>query len=216
MEIILSEGEARVLGCLIEKELATPEYYPLSLNALINACNQKTNRFPVVSLGEGEVMTALHSLRDKQLVGSSEASRVIKYWHGIDKKFNLIRREAALLCLLLLRGPQTTGELRTRSEKLCGFENIEEVVRYLDNLADIGLVMKMPRQPGQKEQRYANLLVGKPSLSASAAEATRASIDSINEAVSNDDRLSELEKVVATLQQDLAQLRLELFGDINK
>ncbi len=210
MDIVLSEIEARVLGCLIEKELATPEYYPLSLNALINACNQKSNRFPVLSLSEGEVMAALQSLTEKQLIGASQAGRVVKYWHGIDKKFNLIRREAALLALLLLRGPQTTGELRIRSEKISAFANIEEVVEYLDNLSEIGLATKLPRMPGQKEQRYANLLAGGPSMADGDELVTPDSLSS--EMGKSNDRLTDLELEVATLQEELAWLRREFMA----
>lgn len=210
MDIVLNGAEARVLGCLIEKELATPEYYPLSLNALINACNQKTNRSPVLSLGERDVVAALQTLTDKQLVGASEAGRVTKYWHGIDKKFNLIRRETALLGLLLLRGPQTSGELRIRSEKMSAFANIEEVVQYLDNLADIGLAVKLPRMPGQKEQRYANLLTG-GSVMADGEEPV-VPVEMVEEKGRDDDRLTALEQEVALLQEELASLRREFMA----
>ena len=210
MDIALNEVEARVLGCLIEKELATPEYYPLSLNALINACNQKTNRSPVLSLSEGDVVAALQSLTEKQLVGASEASRVTKYWHGIDKKFNLIRRETALLCLLLLRGPQTSGELRIRSEKLSAFANIEEVVEYLDNLAEIGLAVKLPRMPGQKEQRYVNLLTGEPAMAD--MEEFVVPVELAREMGKGHDRFAMLEQEIATLQEELAWLRREFIA----
>jgi uncharacterized protein len=209
MDIILNPIEVRVLGSLMEKELATPEYYPLSLNALVNACNQKTNRSPVFSLDEGQVVNALQSLKEKKLVYRSDAGRVSKYWHDFFKQNNLIRREAALLCLLLLRGSQTAGELRTRTERLCSFENIEEVFQYLDNLSDIGLVAKLPRQPGQKEQRFTHLLAGEPEN----IDQVFARQEPIMITVEADnDRIAELEKSVAYLQEEIDTLKNEFLA----
>ncbi|OGR19921.1 MAG: hypothetical protein A2X81_02710 [Desulfobacterales bacterium GWB2_56_26] len=206
MDIILDAIEVRVLGSLMEKELATPEYYPLSLNGLINACNQKTSRLPVMSLDEGEVAGALQSLKDKRLVFQSDASRVPKYLHNFGKEHNLIRREAALLCTLLLRGPQTAGELRSRTERLCTFDSLEEVGQALDNLSAIGLVERLPRQPGRKEQRYAHLLAGEPeNLDQSAAYC----VPVIMTSDADNDRLAELEKSVASLKEDLEMLKNE-------
>ncbi len=206
MSIILNPIEVRVFGSLMEKELATPEYYPLSLNALVNACNQKTNRSPVFSLDERQVVSALHSLKEKKLVYRSDAGRVSKYWHDFFKQNNLIRREAALLCLLLLRGSQTAGELRTRTERLCSFENIEEVFQYLDNLSDIGLVAKLPRQSGQKEQRFTHLLAGEPE-NIDQVSARQEPIMITVEA--DNDRIAELEKSVAYLQEEIDTLKNE-------
>ena len=209
MDIILDTIEVRVLGSLLEKELATPEYYPLSLNALVNACNQKTNRFPVLSLDEDIVVSALQSLKKKRLVGQSDTSRVPKYWHDFIKQNNLIRLEAALLCLLLLRGPQTAGELRGRTERLCAFENPEEVLRYLDNLAEIGFVRKLPRQPGQKEQRFAHLLSGEPENTeqfSNQLEPTTAITDTEN------DHIAELIKSVALLKEEIEILKNEFLS----
>lgn len=209
MDIILNPIEVRVLGSLMEKELATPEYYPLSLNALVNACNQKTNRSPVFSLDESQVVNALHSLKEKKLVYRSDAGRVSKYWHDFFKQNNLIRREAALLCLLLLRGSQTAGELRTRTERLCSFENIEEVFQYLDNLSDIGLIVKLPRQPGQKEQRFTHLLAGEPEnidLVFSPQEPIMITVEADN------DRIAELEKSVAYLQEEIDTMKNEFLA----
>ena len=137
MSMVLTEVEARVLGALIEKEITTPEYYPLSLNALVNACNQKNNREPVTSLGEDEVAAAVQGLRDKQLAEpiSYSGSRVVKYSHTLGEAFNLDRRETAILCVLLLRGPQTVGELRGRSEWMHRFEDLNEVHLTLQRLA---------------------------------------------------------------------------------
>jgi uncharacterized protein YceH (UPF0502 family) len=207
MDIILDTIEVRVLGCLLEKELATPEYYPLSLNALTHACNQKTNRFPVLSLDDETVMSALQSLKKKRLVGQSDTSRVAKYWHDFTKQNNLIRREAALLCLLLLRGQQTAGELRNRTERLCSFENLEEVLQYLDNLVEIGFLVKLPRQPGQKEQRFAHLLSGEPEnielMTYSRQE------PGMPAAVAENERIVELEKSVAYLKEEIELLKNE-------
>ncbi|KJS00360.1 MAG: hypothetical protein VR65_12640 [Desulfobulbaceae bacterium BRH_c16a] len=206
MDIILNAIEVRVLGSLMEKELATPEYYPLSLNALINACNQKTNRSPVFSLDEKSVAGALQSLKEKHIVLQSDASRVPKYWHTFAKDNNLIRREAALLCMLLLRGPQTAGELRSRTERLCSFENLEEVGQYLDNLSAIGFVCKLPLQPGRKEQRFAHMLAGEPEN----IDQALARREPVMIAVAADnDRIAELEKSVAYLKEELEMLKNE-------
>jgi len=204
MNFILDAVEARVLGCLLEKEMATPEYYPLSLNALINACNQKTNRYPVVSLDEARVAKALQALKEKRLAGQSDSGRVIKYRHDFIKHNNLIRREAALICLLLLRGPQTAGELRSRTERLCTFETPQEVLQYLENLADLGFVRKLPRQAGQKEQRFVHLLSGEP--------------DTVEQAYApeteqgGDDRLAELERTVQMMQEEIEALKNEFLS----
>lgn len=213
MDILLDTIEARVLGSLLEKELATPEYYPLSLNALVNACNQKTNRFPVLSLDEETVMSALQSLKKKRLVGQSDTSRVPKYWHDFIKQNNLIRREAALLCLLLVRGQQTAGELRTRTERLCSFENLEEVLQYLDNLAEIGFVRKLPRQPGRKEQRFAHLLSGEPESN----DQIFIRQDPVVLATEGEnDRIAELEKAVAYLKEEIELLKNEFLSFKNE
>ena len=161
--IILSAIEARVLGALVEKEVTTPEYYPLSLNALINACNQRNNREPVTSLGEDEVRQALHGLEDMGLAGPARADgRVSKYEHHLGEAFNFTRAEAALVCVLLLRGPQTPGELRGRTERLHSFSEIADVLATLQKLTDRdpSLVALLPRQPGARESRYAHLLCG--------------------------------------------------------
>lgn len=170
---LLDAAEVRVLGALLEKEATTPEYYPLSLNALINACNQKSNRDPVVEFDEGIVSDAIEGLRQKKcafiLTGSG---RVIKYSQRISETLNLGRREMATLCTLLLRGPQTLGEIKDRSERMFAFADLGEAETVLDKLADWpggGLVKKLPRQPGHKEARYAHLLAGEPAIEAAAA-----------------------------------------------
>ena len=162
MDLQLDAAQARVLGSLLEKEIATPEYYPLSLNALVNACNQKSNRDPVVSYGEDTVEQALEELRKKGLALriSGRDTRVPKHEQRFTEKFNLGRREAAVMCVLLLRGPQTVGELRGRTERLYPFDGLEAVAGTLDRLAEMEFVRQLPRQPGFKEQRYAHLLGG--------------------------------------------------------
>src|SRR5579875_2288349 len=161
MDWQLDPAEARVLGALLEKEIATPEYYPLSLNALVNACNQKSNREPVGSYDDGTEEDALAGLREKGLaVRITGDSRVPKHAQRLTEVLNLGRREAALICVLLLRGPQTPGELRGRSERLYSFDDIESVESALNRLAEAGLVKKLPRQAGTRESRYAHLLSG--------------------------------------------------------
>src|SRR5246500_2924310 len=165
MNIELSLIEARVIGCLIEKQITTPDYYPLSINALVNACNQKSNRDPVMSLSEDVVRQALHTLNEKGMAGAASAagdSRVPKYEHRMQEAFNLTRPETALLCVLLLRGPQTPGELRGRAERLHRFEDLTDVQSTLQKLMtrEEPLAKVLPRQPGTKEARYAHLLCG--------------------------------------------------------
>src|SRR6516164_2320169 len=164
--MILTEIEARVLGSLIEKDITTPDYYPLSLNALVNACNQKNNRDPVMTLDENAVRNALTTLQEKRMAGpaSGADSRVTKYEHRLQEVFNFDRREIAVVCVLLLRGAQTPGELRGRTDRMYHFDALEDVVSTLDRLAqrDPSLVRMLARQPGTKESRYAHLFSGEP------------------------------------------------------
>jgi uncharacterized protein len=162
MDLELDDAEVRVLGALLEKEIATPDYYPLSLNALLNACNQKSNREPVVSYDEAAVEDALAGLRSKGLATriTGGDSRVPKHGQRFTEQFNLGRREAALLCVLLLRGPQTIGELRGRSERLYTFDDLEAVESTLRHLAGMGFVKELPRLPGSREPRHGHLLSG--------------------------------------------------------
>ena len=194
---LLHETEVRVLASLIEKESTTPEYYPLSLNALMLACNQKTNRDPVVSYDEDTVTGALDALRAGSLARLSSAqSRVAKYEHSIPEVFNLGRRELALLCTLMLRGPQTVGELRDRSERMHAFSDLEEVEACLETLMHWEprpLATRLPRQPGMKEPRYMHLLGGD----------TEPSEPRITE------RAVPLEEQVAALRQEVRELRDE-------
>ncbi len=160
----LTPVEVRVLGSLIEKEITTPEYYPLSLNALVNACNQKSNREPVMSLSEGDVEDALASLREQGLTLVQTGSRVSKYGHRIVEKLNLGRRETAVLCELMLRGPQTLGELRSRADRMYHFDDLDQVESVIRHLSEVGLAIRLERQAGTKEARYAHLLAGEPVL----------------------------------------------------
>src|SRR5512137_1644621 len=163
MDSPLNDLEVRVLGCLIEKELATPEYYPLSLNALTNACNQRSNRNPIMTMAEAEVSAVLESLRTRQLaLVSAEGGRVAKYRHALMEKLRLDPAELALLAELLLRGPQTAGELRTRGERMHPFADLAAVEEALQELAERTppLVALLPRMPGHKEQRYTHTFGG--------------------------------------------------------
>ncbi len=208
MDILLNDAEVRVLGSLIEKDIATPDYYPLSLNALINACNQKNNRDPVMKLDEETVGQALHSLQDKRLAGPAAGadSRVTKYEHRLQEVFNFDRREIAVICVLLLRGLQTPGELRGRTERMYKFSDLEEVQSSLQRLADREppLVKVLPRQPGTKEARYVHLF----SADLRAWEAAPAPAKSVAEV--DQDRIACLERQVADLRNEIAGLKEEL------
>jgi uncharacterized protein len=211
--IILTANEARVLGSLLEKEATTPEYYPLSLNALINACNQRSNREPVMSLDEDDVRQALHGLENKQLAGVSRSAegRVAKYEHRLGEVFNFSRAESALICVLLLRGPQTPGELRGRTERMHGFDEIADVLTGLQKLIDREppVAAVLPRQPGTKESRYAHLLSGSvETISFSNTSEPPAEA----EFAGRDERVSELEREVVELRQELQSLKQKIDG----
>jgi len=210
MAILLHAVEARVLGALVEKEATTPEYYPLSLNALVNACNQKNNREPVMHLGEDEVRHGLHRLEEQGLAGVARGteSRVAKYEHRLQEVFNFTRGETAVLCVLLLRGPQTPGELRGRTERIYRFEELEDVLAVLQKLMqrEPALVTALPRQPGTKEIRYAHLLSGPVEGGATMAMPRAAEGDSS----SVGERLAQLEADVASLREEVAKLREEV------
>ncbi|HVT97592.1 MAG TPA: YceH family protein [Acidobacteriaceae bacterium] len=208
MPLHLSPVEARVLGSLIEKETTTPEYYPLSVNALVNACNQKNNREPVMQLNEDEVRTALNRLRDQNLAAAVHDSRVTKYEHHLQEVLNLTRGETAVLCVLLLRGPQTPGELRGRTERMHRFEELEDVLAVLDKLAqhDPALVVALPRQAGSREIRSAHLLSGQPDLSQIATPPPESSpVRS-----SDESRIAQLEAEVASLREQMAELKVQI------
>ena len=203
MDILLNDVEVRVLGSLMEKSMTTPEYYPLSLNGLTNACNQKSNRDPVVSFDEPTVVRALDSLREKQLVVLSASSRVPKYAEIFCETRKLVNREAALIMVLLLRGPQTLGELRGRSERVYKFADLSEVESTLDDLIESGYVTKLAKTAGRKESRYAHLLSGEVELEAEFPRPEEAAIIVRAE----NERISALEEELQKLREDLTVLQ---------
>ncbi|MBN1905300.1 MAG: YceH family protein [Deltaproteobacteria bacterium] len=201
MDILLTQEEIRVLGCLMEKEMATPEYYPLSLNALTNACNQKSNRDPVTSYTEEAVSAALEGLRQKKCAMESSGSRVQRYAQTFSRLYNLKRSEEAVMCILFVRGPQTPGEIRSRTERLYPFTALEEVQETISNLERVELVKILPRQPGRKECRYAHLLEGDPVVQ----------FEGHNQALSNPERMQESNvEQINLFKDEIAMLREEL------
>ena len=223
MEPLLTPEELRVLGCLIEKGITTPDYYPMTLNALTAACNQKSNRDPVVQYNEKTVVRTLDSLRDKELVRvvSGHDTRVPKYYHRFTDVRGFSEPEVAVLCELMLRGPQTPGELRNRGSRMHPFENLAEVEAALESLANReagAAVVRLPRQPGFKESRFAHLLGGPPEIEEPSGdgsgdsgesggvkpEAARLAVAAENE------RLDRLETTVAEMAEGIASLRAEL------
>jgi len=226
MTLQLSDVEARVLGALVEKEITTPEYYPLSVNALLNACNQKSNREPVMTLQEDTVRQALRSLSDQALVRSASGdSRVAKFEHRLNELFNFHRHEIAVLCVLLLRGPQTPGELRTRCERLYAFEDLEAVHAALNLLMrrEPPMAKVLPRQPGTKESRYMHLLCGDALPAASHAVLSGAGVDPAELAGPtartfssvDGEQVKELEAEVSELRRELETLRQQ-FANFQK
>lgn len=218
MGLQLTDVEVRVLGALVEKEITTPEYYPLSLNALVNACNQKSNREPVMSLDEDSVRRALRSLTEQALARSAGSdSRVAKFEHRLNELYNFHRHEIAVLCVLLLRGPQTPGELRTRAERMYAFEDLEAVHSALHHLMrrEPPLAKILPRQPGTKESRYRHLLSGdvepadqvQPHHGAETREASANTRDG--------ERIAHLEWEIGELRRELETLR-EQFAAFQK
>jgi uncharacterized protein YceH (UPF0502 family) len=208
VNIVLNPAEARVLGSLVEKDITTPDYYPLSLNALINACNQKNNREPVTNFDEETVRLALRNLSDKQLAGMARGAegRVAKYEHRLQEVYNFTRPETAILCVLLLRGPQTPGELRGRTERMHRFEDLDEVLSGLQQLMrrEPPLAKALGRRPGTKEIRYAHLLSGD-------VEAWEPPAETASSSGSADaERLIQLEEKVAALQAEVAELKQQI------
>jgi len=203
---LLTDVEVRVLGSLIEKERTTPENYPLSLNALVNACNQSSNRDPVVQYDESTVAEAVESLRRRSLVRAVQqaGSRVTKYRHLADETIGLVARQTAALCVLMLRGPQTLAELRTRGSRLAELESLEDVEAVLDALIarEPPIVVRLPRRPGQKELRYAHLLSGEVAVDAPEPAAPRSQ--------PNADCIGTLEEALNELRNEVADLRQQL------
>lgn len=199
----LTPIQVRVLGALIEKKETTPDQYPLTVNSLRNACNQKTARFPVTAYTEGEVGHTLRELQEMDLVREAWGARVSKYEHRADKQWKLYSRSLALVCVLMLRGPQTLGELRNHSHRLFEFDDLEDVRLVLDHLVDGGFAIALPRQPGQKEGRFAHLLCGEPQV----ADAPRASAPVTRSAEVRDElleRIEALESRLAEIEEKLA------------
>lgn len=218
MALQLSEVEVRVLGALVEKETTTPEYYPLSLNALVNACNQKSNRDPVMALDEEAVRQALRSLSDQALVRSAGGdSRVPKFEHRLNELYNFHRHEIAVLCVLLLRGSQTPGELRTRAERMYAFEDLEAVHSALHLLMrrEPSLVKILPRQPGTKESRYMHLFSGDTAPAEHAGNEHPAEAQSLTRTSHDGDRVAQLEAEITELRRELNTLR-EQFATFQK
>jgi len=214
VNIVLSDVEARVLGCLVEKEITTPEYYPLSLNALLHACNQKSNREPLMNLEEDSVRQALRALGEQALARSASGdSRVAKYEHRLSEVFNFTRPEAAILCELLLRGPQTPGELRSRAERMHPFEDLSVVHTTLKHLMERepALVKLLPRQAGNKEARYAHLLSGDVEVREAPAEREMA----VSKSSAENGRLAQLESEVTSLKKEMAELKQQ-FAEFRK
>ncbi len=207
MPILLDEVETRVLGSLVEKELTTPEYYPLTLNALVNACNQKSNRDPVMNLDEDAVRDALRTLDKKGLAGPADnmASRVGKFEHRLQEAYNFTRHETAIMAELLLRGPQTPGELRSRADRMHKFDDLGIVHTTLRKLMEREppLVKVLPRQPGTKEARYAHLLSGDVELPAPESAAAAP----VTSSATSGERIARLEKQVETLQSQITDLK---------
>jgi uncharacterized protein len=215
VDLLLSDLEIRVLGALIEKEITTPDYYPLSLNALTNACNQKSNRNPLMTVQEAEVREALDSLERKTLAGpgSTAESRVAKFSHRAQEVFNFDRRETALMCELMLRGPQTPGELRAHAERMYRFDDLESLEATLVKLSERQppLVKRLPRLPGTKESRYAQLLAGEKPEWAVAVEMPARTPPS----PPADDRVPHLEAEVTDLRRQLEELQQQ-FAEFKK
>jgi uncharacterized protein YceH (UPF0502 family) len=214
VNIVLNDVEARVLGCLVEKQITTPEYYPLSLNALVHACNQKSNRDPLMNLDENGARNALRTLGEQALARSASGdSRVAKYEHRLADMFNFTRPETAILCELLLRGAQTPGELRSRAERMHPFEDLNVVQSTLKYLMERQppLVKLLPRQPGNKEARYAHLLSGDVEV----RETPPAKEAAVFSSAVENGRMTELEREITALQKEIADLKAQ-FADFRK
>jgi uncharacterized protein YceH (UPF0502 family) len=211
MDQFLTAEDARVLGALIEKQMATPDNYPLSLNALVAACNQSSNRHPVVSYDEETVLAAIQRLRRALLVRGIQRidSRVTKYEHVASDLLDLTPNEMALMCVLMLRGPNTIGELRTRTERLAKFESLADVETTLNALIERDkerLVIRLPRKPGQKEVRYAHLLSGE--VAAESSDVSHPAAPAAHSPI--DERVVALEQTVAELQNEVSDIRRQL------
>ena len=217
MDLMLTEEEARVLGAMVEKSFTTPEYYPLSLNALKNACNQKSSREPVVDYDEATVARALGGLRDKHLVWfvDSADSRVQKYRHRFSEALDLSEEAVAVLTVLLLRGPQTPGEIRGRTERIHAFaagDDVEAALQALAGREEAPLVVRLPRQPGRKEHRWMHTLCGVPDMAAEEEASSARQSPAFNQVRSDRERMAALEAEILWLKEEVQSLREELSG----
>jgi uncharacterized protein YceH (UPF0502 family) len=210
LEPMLTAAEARVLGALMEKQRATPDQYPLTLNALVNACNQKSSRHPVMRMEPGEVGHTVNALRDRGLIHASFSGRTERYDHKLAGTFMLDRRQQALLCVLMLRGPQTPGELRTNSARLADFNDLGAVQTALTEMEQHNppLVRELPRQAGMREQRFAHLLCGEPKIEQQAPDAASARSSKSSSAL--EARVEQLESEVSALRDEIAAMRQAL------
>jgi uncharacterized protein len=209
MDILLTDDEIRVLGCLMEKEMATPDYYPLTLNALTNACNQKSNRSPIVSYDEKTVSYALNGLKERKLVRQSDLGRVAKYEQIFTREQQLVAREQAILCILFVRGPQTIGEIRSRTERLYRFSSLDEVQETITNLEDMKLARKLPRQPGRKESRYAHLLSGIPEEPVIADTSRPEAATMVDRKGELQEQIDELRRTIESLKDEFASFKAQ-------
>ncbi|SHH78068.1 hypothetical protein SAMN02745129_2952 [Ferrimonas marina] len=206
MEMNLSLNEARVIGCLLEKESTTPDLYPLTLNALKGACNQKSNRDPVLSLSDGEVQHTLNQLRDKRMISEEGGARASKYKHRFCNTpfggLQLSEQERGIVCVLLLRGPQTPGELRSRTNRLCQFDDVSQVEAVLKQMAEQGYVVQLPREAGKRESRYAHLFSGEVEM-----------VTTADVAADDKARILQLEQENRVLKAEIARLQAQLNGE---
>ena len=202
---LLSAIEARILGCLIEKEATTPEQYPLTLNAIHLACNQKTNREPIMELSLGEVGHCMRQLDPRNLVRSQHGARAERYEHRVNTVFSLTKQQQAIICVLMLRGPQTLSELMTRTERLASFSDMDDVKHTLERLSqrDHPLIEQIPRASGQREDRYVHLLCGP--VDHSQLPATKTASAATSNAL--EDRITRLEERLAAVEQELQKLK---------
>ncbi|WP_200804686.1 YceH family protein [Ferrimonas marina] len=202
----LSLNEARVIGCLLEKESTTPDLYPLTLNALKGACNQKSNRDPVLSLSDGEVQHTLNQLRDKRMISEEGGARASKYKHRFCNTpfggLQLSEQERGIVCVLLLRGPQTPGELRSRTNRLCQFDDVSQVEAVLKQMAEQGYVVQLPREAGKRESRYAHLFSGEVEM-----------VTTADVAADDKARILQLEQENRVLKAEIARLQAQLNGE---
>lgn len=207
MDILLTDDEVRVLGCLMEKEMATPDYYPLTQNALINACNQKSNRNPVVSYDEKTVLYALTGLKERRLVLQSNVSRATKYEQLLSGTLKLVNRESAIICVLLLRGAQTPGEIRSRTDRLFSFADLSEVQDTITSLEEMELITKLPKEPGRKESRYSHLFSGMPVETPVKAITRAKAAEPLEESSSLQQQIDELRHQLQQLKEQFTLFR---------